>query len=74
MSKRREAVMNEQLVQRLIELVISLSSKPRLTGPEFTTYLRGLTFVENQYKMYNAALESGIEELEREHDDLEKSA
>lgn len=63
--------MNEELTQRLIELVISLSSKPRLIGPELSVYLRGLTFVENQYRMYNSALEQGIEELthEREEDE-----
>lgn len=62
--------MNHELVTKMFELVINLSTKPKLMGPELTVYFAGLTFVENQYRLYNIALETGIDELrERDNDE-----
>lgn len=56
--------MEPELVMRMLDLTISLSQKTRLIGPELTAYMMGLAFAENQYRLYNSAIEAGINELE----------
>lgn len=58
--------MNPELTIRMISLVDSLSKKTTLTGPEVQVYLRGLSFVEKQFQLWNLALEHGIDELDRD--------